>query len=399
MSNTTTLFDSFNTLVTPALTERLSALTGESGGAVAKALAAAAPVMVSGLTQRASDPGNMSQITSLLSSPAVISAAVGNVGNLPNLLATTPKSPLLDVGSGFLSAVFGPQQGTVTGALAQHAGITNASASTVLRYAAPLLMGLLSEQIRMSGLSGGRFLSWLGGQRNAGSVIPASLIDAAGLGNIGDAVGAGAAAARRGAAEASSRASRWLWPAVAALLLVGLGAWLIRSLSTTAVVNAPAVSFANLGAFADRQLPNGVTLNLPALGIENQLIAFITDASRPLEPPHWLNFDRLQFETGAATLRAESQQQLRNIAEVLKAYPGVHARIGGYTDNVGNPASNLQLSQQRADNVRNELVRLGVASDRLTAEGYGEQHPLADNSTEAGRAQNRRIALRVTRRS
>jgi outer membrane protein OmpA-like peptidoglycan-associated protein len=84
------------------------------------------------------------------------------------------------------------------------------------------------------------------------------------------------------------------------------------------------------------------------------------------------------------------------VAEIMKAYPKVKAKIGGYTDNTGDPDSNLKLSQDRATNVMNELVVLGVASDRLTAEGYGQQHPVADNGTDAGRQQNRRIAFRVT---
>jgi outer membrane protein OmpA-like peptidoglycan-associated protein len=84
------------------------------------------------------------------------------------------------------------------------------------------------------------------------------------------------------------------------------------------------------------------------------------------------------------------------VAEIMKAYPKVKAKIGGYTDNTGDPDSNLKLSQDRATNVMNELVVLGVVSDRLTAEGYGGQHPVADNSTDTGRQQNRRIALRVT---
>ena len=58
----------------------------------------------------------------------------------------------------------------------------------------------------------------------------------------------------------------------------------------------------------------------------------------------------------------------------------------------------MKLSQDRAASVRNELVGLGLAPGRVAAEGYGQQHPVADNSTEAGRAQNRRIALQVTQR-
>ena len=74
----------------------------------------------------------------------------------------------------------------------------------------------------------------------------------------------------------------------------------------------------------------------------------------------------------------------------------MQVRIGGYTDNTGDPAANLQLSQQRADNVMGEISRLGVDPSRMSAKGYGEENPIADNSTEEGRQKNRRISLRVT---
>ena len=110
----------------------------------------------------------------------------------------------------------------------------------------------------------------------------------------------------------------------------------------------------------------------------------------------WFDFDRLNFATGSATILPESQQQLDNIAEVLKAYPNVTVKVGGYTDKTGNPRANLSLSQSRAESVRTALIGKGVAARRMVAEGYGDKHPVADNATPDGRARNRRIALRVT---
>jgi outer membrane protein OmpA-like peptidoglycan-associated protein len=97
----------------------------------------------------------------------------------------------------------------------------------------------------------------------------------------------------------------------------------------------------------------------------------------------------------AAAFFSRATSEHRNI---LKAYPNVHVRIGGYTDNQGDGAANLKLSQDRADDVMQQIVVLGVDPTRMDAKGYGEDHPVADNSTEAGRAQNRRISLRVTQK-
>jgi K(+)-stimulated pyrophosphate-energized sodium pump len=151
------------------------------------------------------------------------------------------------------------------------------------------------------------------------------------------------------------------------------------------------------GALRRRALPNGVQITIPETGFESRLVAFLGDSGQPLGDT-WFDFDRLLFETDSATLEPESREQLANAAEILKAYPSVRVKIGGYTDNTGDAAHNLELSRLRAATVRGELVALGVAPDRLEVEGYGQEHPVASNATEAGRAQNRRIAMRVKAR-
>ena len=101
----------------------------------------------------------------------------------------------------------------------------------------------------------------------------------------------------------------------------------------------------------------------------------------------------LRFDTGSATLQPESEKQLDNIAATLTANPDVHMTLTGHTDNVGAVDQNLQLSQTRASSIMAELIRKGVPADHLTAEGYGQQDPIADNSTEEGRARNRRVSV------
>jgi OmpA-OmpF porin, OOP family len=143
-------------------------------------------------------------------------------------------------------------------------------------------------------------------------------------------------------------------------------------------------------------LPNGTLIQVSPSGIETQLVAFIQDSTRAIDKTTWFDFDRLLFETGSAVLVPTSVDQLSNIAEILRAYPLVKLKLGGYTDNVGDAAANLKLSGDRATTAMAELVKLGVAADRLEAEGYGDTVPVADNTTEEGRAKNRRTAARVT---
>jgi outer membrane protein OmpA-like peptidoglycan-associated protein len=86
---------------------------------------------------------------------------------------------------------------------------------------------------------------------------------------------------------------------------------------------------------------------------------------------------------------------LQNLVTILKAYPNLRLKIGGYTDNIGSHKANMRLSQNRADTVTRELSSMGIAADRLESEGYGDRYAIADNSTEEGRARNSRISMRV----
>ena len=89
---------------------------------------------------------------------------------------------------------------------------------------------------------------------------------------------------------------------------------------------------------------------------------------------------------------------MRNLVEIMKCYPSLELKIGGYTDNTGDAAHNLKLSQERANSTKAELIALGVAASRLAAEGYGEQFPVAGNDTEEGRQRNRRTDVSITKK-
>lgn len=100
------------------------------------------------------------------------------------------------------------------------------------------------------------------------------------------------------------------------------------------------------------------------------------------------------FDTGKATIKPDSEKVLQTIGDVLKANAALKLEIQGHTDNVGQKAANQTLSQQRAEAVRQHLItKCGIASARLTAAGFGDTKPVAPNTTEDGRAQNRRVEL------
>lgn len=101
----------------------------------------------------------------------------------------------------------------------------------------------------------------------------------------------------------------------------------------------------------------------------------------------------VNFDTGKATIRPDSAKTLDDAATALKSVPGMKVEVGGHTDDVGTAEANLKLSQERAQAVVAALVKRGVEAGRLTARGYGQTVPVADNRTEEGRAKNRRVEL------
>ena len=105
--------------------------------------------------------------------------------------------------------------------------------------------------------------------------------------------------------------------------------------------------------------------------VEFKLLNFIEDASLAVDNTTWFTLDRFYFETGSSTLKAESKEQLDRVAAILKAYPAVNLKIGGYTDNTGSDAVNMALSSERANAAMAELVNRGIEASRLEAEGYG----------------------------
>jgi outer membrane protein OmpA-like peptidoglycan-associated protein len=102
------------------------------------------------------------------------------------------------------------------------------------------------------------------------------------------------------------------------------------------------------------------------------------------------------FDTGKYSLKPGAREKLAKVAGILLAYPGLDIAVGGYTDNVGGDAMNQTLSENRAGSVRDYLVQEGVATNSVSAQGFGNTLPVASNDNASGRQQNRRVELLVS---
>lgn len=400
----TNLVDILKGYVTPDVISKASTMLGESESGVYKGVSASIPTLLSGLVHKSNDSSTMESVMNLINEN---SSNYDNVlSNLPSLLTGYGNSTALDSGSKLMALLFKNKQSDTTDVIARTSGIKDSSAASLLGMAAPMLLSYFAK----SGMTLSSLKSLLSSQKeNILSAAPSGLnlgfgstIDNDIRGKIHD------------VRKAESSSAKWLIP----LLLVGAGLFALfffskgcnRKEASTAVATETVDTLTTkteevveepkdaLGNFFRFKLPNGIELNAPEFGIENKLNTWLMDETKVVDKTTWFNFDRLLFDTGKATLRPESQEQLKNMVEILKAYPTVELKLGGYTDNVGDPAFNLKLSGDRAKSVMDEMIKMGIAKDRLESEGYGEQFPVASNDTEEGKAQNRRIAVRVTKK-
>ncbi|MEL6122274.1 MAG: OmpA family protein [Bacteroidota bacterium] len=445
-------------LVTNQIIKSASNSLGESDSAIGKVISGLAPTILAGMLNKSSDAGAFGQIFDMLNRKENVSYLDNLEGMLTpgNIAQGDPR----DAAGSMLGSLFGDKVGGILDMITALGGVKRDSTSSLLGMVGPMIMGYLGKKILNQGLSATGLASYLGTERNnIASAIPNQLADFIGF-DVNETVADKAAAAVTGAATTASTAAKsaassasgavntaastaqsggsGLLKYLLPLLLVAgaFFAWRacgtdvknagekVADVTTSAVdgasdaasdmakgigeaakdisadaANAASGAVAGLGQMLSRALPGGVSLNVPENGIESQVIAFIEDEDKVVDKTTWFNFDRLNFATGSADLDMEkSREQIDNIAAILTAYPNVNIKIGGYTDNTGNAEANMKLSEARAQTVMLALVNKGIAPPRMAAEGYGDAHPVASNDTADGRAQNRRIALRVTKK-
>jgi outer membrane protein OmpA-like peptidoglycan-associated protein len=379
------------------------------------------PALMGVLANKASTTAGASGLLDMIRRSKLDSRAFADTSGA--IAAQDGVASLISAGRPLLDFVLGTRTNSVTDWIASFAGISKSSSTSLLTLAVPLVVGQISKFVGSTSLTASSLQNLLADQRAVLQDAPAGLAAALGVSELGWAPVGGAHATERAAAAAKARVAGtyeseprggtawWKWALPLLLLaLIPLYFAMRRTAEPQVGVQGSVVprgevptsgaapGIAALGDLIERRLPLGVTLRIPSLGVENKLIAFIEDPSLSADRETWFSFDRLEFETDRADLKPSSREQLRNIAEILRAYPNVNVKIGGYTDNVGDDDYNLKLSADRASNTLNEIVNLGVDRSRLESEGYGETHPIADNATADGRQRNRRIDIRVTKK-
>jgi OmpA-OmpF porin, OOP family len=403
--------DEATSLLSPDLISKAASAFGVPADGIQKAMGAAMPTVLGAVAGKAGDSGFMGQLFEMVTHSSNTGSPASSAMDLIGSIAGGGSSPMMEMGKKLVGGLFGASGDGIAGAIGKMAGVGGAG-SGIMGTVGALALSMIGNRVRSGGMNVGSLASMLMGEKDSlMKAIPGPIGAMMGLANMGGAAkaatgaaaGAAMGAARTAAAAAPAPSRSLLVPllGLAAVAAAGYFFWNRSKVpveTPAAAITTPAAPVAPTlpAGMQMMKLPNGVELQASTTGIESQLVAFVQDAAKPVDKTTWFDFDRLLYQTGSAKLEASSMDQLKNIAEIMKAFPAVKLKIGGYTDNVGRAASNMKLSGDRAKAAMAELVTMGVAADRLSAEGYGDTVPVGENTTAEGRAKNRRTAARVT---
>ncbi len=326
-----------------------------------------------------------------------------------------------------LGHIFGSNRDSITSTFGKLLNTTSAKAESFIGITAPLIMGYLTNWMKRQNWKFSNLISNLFDSRpSIINALPAGITPAMfGISNdFNNRTTVNEPRPKQKGTDPTPKKNNWLW--IPLLLIAALLLWWLlgkgcnrEKTEVTTIGNDKAVVTTDTTATIGNEikgalneagdwvyevgqdiklaLKDGKELTVGEYSTENRLVTFI-NGNAPIDKTTWFSLDRLYFDTSKSTLKAESKRQLENLAEILKAYPNVNLKIGGYTDSTGDNNFNMKLSQERANVAMAELVKLGIDKKRLEAEGYGSQHPVATNDTPEGRAQNRRIDVRVTQK-
>jgi outer membrane protein OmpA-like peptidoglycan-associated protein len=427
------LLDMARDAVTPSVVERASGLIGENATVTGRGLASAVPSVFAGVLGQASSPSGAERLLSTVTGGRYGADTLSGLGRQLGAGGTT--ETLLSSGGRLLSSLFGNQVDGVADAVAGAGGLGRGAATTLLRLAAPIVMGVLGSRVASGGLDAGGLSRLLTGERSSIlNAAPAGLANLLGLREpvtVPDYEGTARASRRREPIEppvepARERTGRSWWPAaLAALAALALLYFLTPGRQTqTARVETPRVEppAAPVAKPEPPPAPTPATRTEPpapaasvrepappappattpsasppsaSRDVLGQLSEFLTGTEAT---PRSFTLDDVNFETGSARLTPSAQQTVASLAGLLKAHPSARVRLEGHTDSSGSEAANKRLSEQRAAAVKSALVAAGAAPASIEVAGRGSEQPVADNNSDDGQAQNRRTELVVLQR-
>lgn len=408
-----------------ALTNQASGFLGESQSNTQSAISAILPSLLGGLVGKSQQSGGAGMIMDLLNNNNMDGGMLNDLSGMFSGGEST--NALTGLGGNLLKGILGDKVGGLVDMVSGFAGLKKSSSNSLLSMAMPLIMSMIGKQIKSKGMGLSGLTSLLSSQApHIASAMPKGMGDVAGLlGFSGAMSSAGGSIPTPKTPKVTAPSGggngwmKWLLPILA--IAAGLYFWKgcdnsamndMKAKTEQAAADA-AQAAKDAAAAAEAAAKNAA--NAAGEGLSDAVKAAreglasltFTAGSAGEKMMNYLKsgdadadgtfrFINLNFASGSAAITDANAGEVDNLASVMSAYPNVKVEVQGYTDSQGNDDNNKALSQKRADAVKARLLVKGIGAGRVNAVGYGEASPVATNDTADGRAQNRRIEVKIT---
>lgn len=413
-----TIYDSIKNLISTEMKSKAAETLGEAEPKIATAVSILTPALLArmlklGDTKHIDEIVQESGKMKLLSKAASIFEGHGVIDGK-------------DMGERMENALIGSDGSSFIGEVAAHSGIAHESADRLSNWVSAVLAGFAGEKVVADKQTYKGFLGQLEGEKDALKAhIPANVLSTLGLGSLLGAAHtqhhtAKTTAAPKCAAGVPPSAPRkkslnWLWwlLGLLLLLLICVFAWRacnrdkvtekVARVEVTEVAPAPAVDKTDKGKI-ELTLPDGEKIIAYKQGCEDRIISFLNsdkykNASEADLKKIWFDFDTLDFKHDSASeFEPGSRPQLDNLVRILKQFPQAKVMIGGFADKTGPQWANDEISKERAQYIKLQMEKAGIAASRISTAGFGETYAtIPESATDSQRATDRNIALRFTK--
>lgn len=366
----------------------------------------------------------------------------------PILVEQDAQQSGLNIGTGLLNVLFGTKTSALENVISNKTGLNSSTSNHLLKLCASIVATFIGTKMHNDGLNITGVLNWLSSHTTEiDNALPSGFAHVFHSTSSRNAqqINPKKRHSKKHAKKENDESMKWMLPIIlVGLFGIGIWYWLKGSMytankneqTTSAVIDSAGNSInqaaedaaneiddrmssdsmtsniengvgnldeagnwiASKGEPIKIKLANGIELDATKGSLEDKFYSFLKDPTAVPNKDIWFNFDQVLFTSGKSTLKTGSEKQLENTCEILKAYPQVKIKIGGYTDNTGDSMANVKLSNVRAKTVYTFMLNKGVEKnsfDEKSFEGYGPLYPIAGNDTKEGQAQNRRISLSV----
>lgn len=383
----------------------LDSALGVPAGKGQSALHAGMATMIAGMLHRGSDRSGMGSMLNMVTGHSELDlSSLGDISKDSQRM-----SGLKESGGDMLDTIFGNKQGHITQAFSSSLGLKADTGGNLLKVIAPVTTSVLGQKAKSENLDMGGLATLLLKQKPfIKDKLPGDMLQELGVTNY-ESLGEGARAFSRGHAEPQAARNpperkrgasfgKWFWPlliALAALYALNMCARKERMEEKPgeAIMEEKSVTTGEAATPTPETPSRDTTMEATTGGdFASSFREYLGNAAR--DPNREFPLD-VQFAADSAKVTGQSAPEVESLVKILQEHPGVTIAIEGHTSGDGDEAKNQQLSEDRAEAVRQMLVDRGIDGNRVTATGMGSAKPVTDDSTEEGKEKNRRVSVRV----